>query len=169
MGQVVGVGRLGQAEVGHPHVAVVVQKQVRWLDVAVENALTIGVFQGLGDLDADTGDAAVKLAVRIGRRCRQRRARQDRRRRVCRKPGRLRRRPETRPEARSRTSGQRPISVESAGDQRAAISTADARQSRLDAALAHAARLASNLACRSRRRSSSTSSSPRPAMNCITK
>ena len=55
--QVVGLGRLGQAEVGHPDVAVVVQQEVRRLDVAVEDALAVGVLQRLGHLDADPGDA----------------------------------------------------------------------------------------------------------------
>ncbi len=82
MRQVVGLGRLGQPEVGHPDVAVVVQQQVRRLDVAVQDALAIGVFQGLGDLDADAGDAAVELPVGVGRRRQLGRARQDRRRRA---------------------------------------------------------------------------------------
>jgi hypothetical protein len=63
--QVVGVRGLGQAEVGHPHVAVVVQQQVARLDVAVEDALAVGILQCLGGLDADVGHAAVIPAVGV--------------------------------------------------------------------------------------------------------
>ena len=45
----------GQAEVGDPDGAVGVEQQVRWLDVAVEDALGVGVGQGLGDVAADAG------------------------------------------------------------------------------------------------------------------
>ena len=61
--QVVGADRLGQAEVGHPDVAVAVQQQVRRLDVAVQDALAVGVGQRLGHLDADPRHALGKPAV----------------------------------------------------------------------------------------------------------
>ena len=48
---------LGQAEVGHPDGAAGVQQQVRRLDVAVEDALLVGVLQRLGHLHADLGHA----------------------------------------------------------------------------------------------------------------
>ena len=65
VGQVVGVGRLGQAEVGDPDVAVSVEQEVGRLDVAMKDALAVGVVQCKGDLDADAGDAEVELAVGV--------------------------------------------------------------------------------------------------------
>ena len=51
--QLVAVLGLGQAEIGDPDLALGIEQEVGGLDVAVENALLVGVFQGLGDLDAD--------------------------------------------------------------------------------------------------------------------
>ena len=48
--------RFGQAEVGDPDVALRVEQQVRRLDVAVQDALVMGVLQGVGHLIADCGD-----------------------------------------------------------------------------------------------------------------
>ena len=52
----------GQAEVGDPEFAVVVEQQVGRLDVAVEDAVLVGVVEGLGRLDAEAGDRAVVFA-----------------------------------------------------------------------------------------------------------
>ena len=64
-GQILGLERLGQPEVGHPDVSLRVQQQVRRLDVAMENALPVGVFERQGDLKADPGQAAVSQPVPI--------------------------------------------------------------------------------------------------------
>ena len=42
---------LGQAEVGHPDRPLRVHHQVRWLDVAVQDPLVVGIVQGLGHLE----------------------------------------------------------------------------------------------------------------------
>jgi hypothetical protein len=70
MRQVVGFSRLGQPEVGHPDVAAIVQQQVGRLDIAMEDALAVGILQGLGYLHADAGDALVIPAVGVGQ-CRE--------------------------------------------------------------------------------------------------
>ena len=57
VGQVLAVARLRQAEVGDPDVALGVEQQVRWLDVAVEDSLAVGVGQRFGHLPADAGHA----------------------------------------------------------------------------------------------------------------
>ncbi len=56
VGQVLGPVGLGQAEVGHPHRPGLIEQQVRGLHVPVNDPLTVGVLQGLGDLEADAGD-----------------------------------------------------------------------------------------------------------------
>jgi hypothetical protein len=53
-----GLGALGQAEIGDPGVAGGVQQDVRRLDVAMEEAAAVGVVQGLGNLPADPRDGA---------------------------------------------------------------------------------------------------------------
>ncbi len=60
------VGRLGEAEVGDPDVAVNVEQEVGRLDVAVKDTLAVGVIQCDGGFDADAGDATVELAVGVG-------------------------------------------------------------------------------------------------------
>ena len=74
--ELVAVLGLGQAEVGDPDLALGVEQQVGRLDVAVEDALLMSVFERLGHLDADprhahecTGsrgwsDSARSIAVR---------------------------------------------------------------------------------------------------------
>jgi hypothetical protein len=46
------VGSLGQAEVGQPDVPLIVDQQVRGLDVAVDDSAVVGVGQGLRRLKA---------------------------------------------------------------------------------------------------------------------
>ena len=103
---------LGQAEVGHPGDAPGVHQDVRRLDVAVEDALAVGVGQRLGHLDAQAGDAPVVMG--LGRRRRQLGV-------VARRSGRLRggtaRRDRTGPiglraaSPRGRTSGRSPANT----------------------------------------------------------
>ena len=72
--QLVAVLGLGQAEVGDPDVALGVEQEVRGLDVAVQNALLMSIFEGLGHLDAEPRHAAkipglgMARTVRIDRR-----------------------------------------------------------------------------------------------------
>ena len=54
---------LGQAEVGDPDLALSVQQQVGGLDVAVEDALLVGILQSLRHLDADPRHAAKILRL----------------------------------------------------------------------------------------------------------
>ena len=44
-----------------------VQQKVGRLDVTMEDALLVGVFKGLGDLDADSRDATEVLRLGLGR------------------------------------------------------------------------------------------------------
>ena len=60
LSQAVVVG-LGEPEVGDPDDAVGVEQQVRWLDVAVDDAPGMRVGQALGDLEADPRDAPAYL------------------------------------------------------------------------------------------------------------
>ena len=52
----------GQAEVGDPELAGVVDQEVGRLDVAVEDAVLVGVVEGFGGLDAEPGDRAEVFA-----------------------------------------------------------------------------------------------------------
>ena len=49
---------LGQAEVGHPQLALGIEQEVARLDVAVVDASGMGVVQRPGDLLAELGDGA---------------------------------------------------------------------------------------------------------------
>jgi hypothetical protein len=51
-----------QAEVGHPEFAGVIQEQIAGFDVAMEDAVLVGVVEGFGGLDAELGDGAVVVA-----------------------------------------------------------------------------------------------------------
>src|SRR5581483_2339143 len=64
-GRVVGVA--GQAEVGDPDDALVVEEQVGRLDVAVDDAAGVGVGEAVGGLGADVGDPAVVVGWWGGR------------------------------------------------------------------------------------------------------
>jgi hypothetical protein len=56
-----------EAEVGDPEFAGVIDEQVRGLDVAVEDAVLVGVVEGFGGLNAELGDGSEVLpGVEIG-------------------------------------------------------------------------------------------------------
>ena len=57
-GEVGPVWVIGQPEVGDPEVPAGIDHQVRRLDVAVDDAHLVGMFQGLGRLDAPLGHRA---------------------------------------------------------------------------------------------------------------
>jgi hypothetical protein len=65
VGQAVGVIDLGQPEVRDPGGPLGVQQQVGRLDVAVQDAVPVGVLQRLGHLHPEPGDAAVILPLRL--------------------------------------------------------------------------------------------------------
>ena len=71
MGQVVRVAQLRQPEVGNPYRAAIVQQQVGRLDVAVQGPLPVGVFQGVGHLNADPRHAPPVAMTGIVRRRRR--------------------------------------------------------------------------------------------------
>ena len=54
VGQVVNPERLCQSEVGHPYDSLAIQQEVRRLDVAMQDALTVRIIQRIRNLDADT-------------------------------------------------------------------------------------------------------------------
>ena len=177
------LGRLGQAEVGDPDVAVVVEQQVRRLDVAVQDPLAVGVVQGLGHLHADPGHAPAVAAVGVGQRRQLGRTGPGDGRRIGR--GRSSGAIGVGPAPASPATGSVAVSLgaarrvgrELAGDQSdratsAAVSPVGCARRPLRGLVpvrpgrARGLRPASG--CRSRRSSSRTSSSPRPAMNCMT-
>ena len=165
----------------------VVQQQVRRFDIAVQDALAIGVLQRLRDPDADAGDREIKLAVgtddaeRVGTSPRESRWWEPLESSFD--GDALPADGDDAPAAVVRVSTGRACSCryvlrpplgECAGDQRWGDlgSSRDPRSGapRTPAAPAAAASgSAPDFACRSRRRSSSTASSPSPAMNCMTK
>ena len=57
-----------EAEIGHPDVAAGIEQQVRWLDVAMQDAFGVGIRQCFGNLQSDAGHAAIKLAATVARR-----------------------------------------------------------------------------------------------------
>ena len=57
--QVVAFLELRQAEVGDPYIPQRVEQQVRRLDIAVENAPSVGMGQRVGNLGSEPGDFAV--------------------------------------------------------------------------------------------------------------
>jgi hypothetical protein len=54
---------LCQSEIGDPHVAGNVQEDIGGLDVAVEHTLLMGIGEGVGDLESDSGHGAIELRV----------------------------------------------------------------------------------------------------------
>ena len=173
-----GSGRRPSAALASPKSATqtlpsAVEQQVRRLDVAVEDALAVGVLQRLGHLHADPGHAL-----------RQNRRSVSDERRDARHGRRL-----DRPEARTAMGAEAARPAVGVGDQgRVAVPgggspspvaganrpvTSDRAISAADrCALRPAARAPrsgrSTRACRSRRSSSRTASSPWPWMNCMT-
>ena len=57
-GEIVSLDELGQAEIGHPDVAVGVEQEVGGLDVAVDDVLAMGIIERIGDLGSQPGDFA---------------------------------------------------------------------------------------------------------------
>ena len=58
MRQVEAAADPGQAKVGDPEVALFIDQEVRGLDVAMQDVVGVGVFQGQGGLPAEPGDVA---------------------------------------------------------------------------------------------------------------
>ena len=165
-----------------------VEQEVRRLDVAVEDALLVGVLQGVGHLHADPGHALpVGRPLALGSHpARPRRARQRRPTRTSRdgsdagepvaarapsvaSPGGRRR-----PVGRRRRSSGRPASSPGIGRRRTGRSAASGRRrpprrrGRGPPVRPAAAVAGVGSPGRSRFSSSSTSSRPRPWMNCMT-
>src|SRR5262249_18673890 len=59
---------LGESEIGNPQMAVSVHHQIAGFDVAMNDAILVGVFERLGGLDAEAGDGAIITVAVCGER-----------------------------------------------------------------------------------------------------